>query len=343
MIQYILKIKVYYISGGNEMEWTEVKIYTTRAGIEPVSGVLLENGINGIQIEDSEELKEYLKESSMYWDYVDEELLNKENEETVIKIYVSSNPYGDEILLNIRENLNRLKSIEKEIDLDLGRLFIETKENLNDEEWLNKWKEFYKPFKIGQKILVKPVWEEISNPEDRIVFNINPGHVFGTGLHQTTQLCIENIEKYVTSESVVLDLGCGSGILSIISLLLGAKNAFAVDIDANAIKVAYENAEINGISKDKYYVTSGNVITDEALKEEIGKNKYDIVLANIIADVICLISPCVPEQLKDDGIFIASGIIKDRIDDVYKSLKENGLTVLDTITRDEWVCIVAKK
>ena len=325
------------------MEWTEVKIYTTREGIEPVSAVLLEAGINGIQVEDDDELREYLEESSMYWDYVDEELLNKEKEETKIKIYVSSNPYGNEILLNVKENINRLKSMEKEINIDLGRLAIETVENLDDEEWLNKWKEFYKPFKIGEKILVKPVWEEIKETDGRIVFNINPGHVFGTGLHQTTQLCIENIEKYITKESVVLDLGCGSGILSIISLLLGAKSAFAVDIDANAIKVAYENAEINGIGKDKYYVTSGNVVTDEELKKEIGEEKYDIVLANIIADVICLISPVVPSQLKENGVFIASGIIKDRIDDVYNALKENGLEVLDTIIKDEWVCIVSKK
>ena len=325
------------------MEWTEVKIYTTREGIEPVSAVLLETGINGIQVEDDDELREYLEESSMYWDYVDEELLNKEKEETKIKIYVSSNPYGNEILLNVKENINRLKSMEKEINIDLGRLAIETVENLDDEEWLNKWKEFYKPFKIGGKILVKPVWEEIKETDGRIVFNINPGHVFGTGLHQTTQLCIENIEKYITKESVVLDLGCGSGILSIISLLLGAKSAFAVDIDANAIKVAYENAEINGIGKDKYYVTSGNVVTDEELKKEIGEEKYDIVLANIIADVICLISPVVPSQLKENGVFIASGIIKDRIDDVYNALKENGLEILDTIIKDEWVCIVSKK
>ncbi|WP_317368585.1 50S ribosomal protein L11 methyltransferase [uncultured Tyzzerella sp.] len=324
------------------MEWIEAKIYTTREGIEPVSAVLLETGITGIQVEDYDELKEYLAESSMYWDYVDEELLNKEKEETKLKIYVSDNPYGNEILLNVKEAIKRLKTMENEIGLDLGRLDIETTANLNDEDWLNKWKEFYKPFTLGEKILIKPVWEEIENIENRVVFNINPGHVFGTGLHQTTQLCITNLEKYVNKESVVLDLGCGSGILSIISLLLGAKNAFAVDIDQNAVKVAYDNAELNGIGKDKYYVTSGNVVTDEDLKDEIGHKKYDIVLANIIADVICLISPVVPNQLKDDGVFIASGIIKDRLEDVYRALNENGLEPIDTITKDEWVCVVSK-
>ncbi len=324
------------------MEWIEAKIYTTREGIEPVSAVLLETGITGIQIEDDDELKEYLEESSMYWDYVDEGLLNKEKEETKLKIYVSDNPYGNEILLNVIENIKRLKNMEDEIGLNLGRLHIETICNLNEEEWLNKWKEFYKPFTLGEKILIKPVWEDVENNENKIIFNINPGHVFGTGLHQTTQLCITNLEKYVTSESVVLDLGCGSGILSIISLLLDAKSAFAVDIDENAVKVAYENAQLNGIDKDKYFVTAGNVVTDEDLKEKIGYKKYDIVLANIIADVICFISTVVSNQLKDDGVFIASGIIKDRLDDVYNALNENGLEPIETITKDEWVCVISK-
>lgn len=324
------------------MEWIEAKIYTTREGIEPVSAVLLETGIQGIQVEDDDELKEYLEESSMYWDYVDEELLNKEKEETKLKIYVSDNPYGHEILLNVKEAIKTLKNMEQEVALNLGRLHIETTFNLNDEEWLNKWKEFYKPFTLGEKILIKPVWEDVENTDEKVVFNINPGHVFGTGLHQTTQLCITNLEKYVTNESVVLDLGCGSGILSIISLLLGAKNAFAVDIDENAVKVAYENAELNKIDKDKYFVTSGNVVTDEDLKEQIGYKKYDIVLANIIADVICFISPVVPQQLKDEGVFIASGIIKDRLQDVYYALNQNGLQPIDTITKDEWVCVISK-
>ena len=324
------------------MEWIEAKIYTTREGIEPVSAVLLETGITGIQVEDDDELKEYLEESSMYWDYVEDELLNKQKEETKLKIYVSDNPYGNEILLNVKEAINNLKTMETKIGLNLGRLHIETTHNLDDEEWLNKWKEFYKPFNIGEKMLIKPVWEEVENKDNRIIFNINPGHVFGTGLHQTTRLCIESLEKYVTNESVVLDLGCGSGILSIISILLGSKNAFAVDIDENAIKVAYENASLNGVEKDRYYVTSGNVVTDGKLKEEIGYKKYDIVLANIIADVICAISPVVPKQLKDSGVFIASGIIKDRLEDVYNALNESGLEAIETIIKDEWVCVVSK-
>lgn len=323
------------------MEWTEVKIYTTTEGIEPVTAALLDAGITGIQVDDDNELKQYLAASSQYWDYVDEELLNKTPEETKITVYVSDNPYGMEILMHIKEAISNLKNMD--IGLDLGRLEIETASNLKDEEWLNKWKDFYKPFCIGSKIMIKPVWEDIEVPEGRVVFNINPGHVFGTGLHQTTQLCMLELEKYINEESAVADLGCGSGILSIISLLLGAKSAFAVDIDANAIKTAYENAELSGVDTDRYYVTSGNVISDTKLQEEIGYNKYDVVVANIIADVICAIAPVVPKQLKKGGVFIASGIIKERMDDVYKALEENGLKAVSTNIKDEWVCITSVK
>ncbi len=322
------------------MEWTEVKIYTTTEGIEPVSAMLLETGVTGIQVDDDRQLKEYLSESSIYWDYVDEELLNKPIGETKLTVYVSSNPYGSEILMSIKEGLNRLKSMD--LGLDLGRLALETTENLNDEEWLNKWKDFYKPFKVGEKLLIKPVWEDVENTEGRVVFTINPGNVFGTGLHQTTQLCMLQLEKYINENSVVADLGCGSGILSIVSLLLGAKSAFAVDIDENAIKTAYENAANNGIDKTNYYVTSGNIIDDKALQDEIGYGKYDVVVANIIADVIAAISPLVSKQLKADGVFIASGIIKDRVQDVYDALENSDFEVIDTSFKDEWVSITSK-
>ena len=257
------------------MEWTEVKIYTATEGIEPVTAALLDAGVTGIQVEDDNELKDFLNTSSQYWDYVDEELLNKPVGETKITVYVSDNPYGEEMLLHIKDAINRLRSMD--LGIDMGRLEIETKSNLNDEEWLNKWKDYYKPFTIGSKILIKPVWENVDNPEGRVIFNINPGHVFGTGLHQTTQLCMLELEKYINESSVVADLGCGSGILSVVALLLGAKSAFAVDIDPNAIKTAYENAELSGVDRNKYYVTSGNVIDDKKLQDEIGRcrGKYN--------------------------------------------------------------------
>ena len=213
---------------------------------------------------------------------------------------------------------------------------------MNDEEWLNKWKEFYKPFNVGDKLLVKPVWEEVPDENGRIIFNINPGHVFGTGLHQTTQLCMVQLEKYAASGAEVLDLGCGSGILSIVSLLLGAEHACAVDIDANAVKTAYENAELNGIGKDRYYVVSGNVIEDDRLSDELGYEKYDIVVANIIADVIIAMSSVVAKKIKKSGVFIASGIIRDRVEDVYEALRNNGFEIIDTSYKDEWISVTSR-
>ncbi len=321
------------------MEWIEVKIYTTTEGIEPLTAMLLETGVTGIQVEDDDELKQFVTTSSTYWDYVDEELLNKEKEDTRVIVYVSDNPYGMDILMSIKEGLARLKV--SDIGLNLGKLTYELT-NTNDEDWLNKWKEFYKPFNVGERLLVKPEWESVENLENRVVFNINPGHVFGTGMHQTTQLCMINLEKYVTDGCEVLDLGCGSGILSIISLLLGAKHANAVDIDANAIKTAYENAALNGIGKDKYYVTSGNIIDNKELQDEMGYEKYDIVVANIIADVIIAMAPIVKTAVKKSGTFISSGIIKDRVDDVKVALAENGFDIIDIAYKDEWVSITSK-
>ncbi len=321
------------------MEWIEVKIYTTTEGIEPLTAMLLETGVTGIQVEDDDELKQFVTTSSTYWDYVDEELLNKEKEDTRVIVYVSNNPYGMDILMSIKEGLQRLKT--SDIGLDLGKLTYELI-NTNDEDWLNKWKEFYKPFNVGNKLLVKPEWEEVENPENRIIFNINPGHVFGTGMHQTTQLCMINLEKYITESSEVLDLGCGSGILSIIALLLGAKHANAIDIDANAIKTAYENAALNGIGKDKYYVTSGNIIDSKEIQDEMGYEKYDVVVANIIADVIIAMAPIVKKAIKKDGTFISSGIIKDRVADVNEALLANGFEIIDTAYKDEWVSITSK-
>lgn len=319
------------------MEWIRTDIYTTTEGIEPVSAVLLDTGITGIQVFDDNEVDKFITEASQYWDYVDEELLNRKKEPVMVTVYVSANPYGREQLAAVQQAIDRLKGLD--IGVDLGSLELKLSENLNDEDWLNKWKEYYKPFNVGKKLLIKPVWE-VAEGNGRIVFNINPGHIFGTGLHQTTQLCIEALEKYVNGGQV-LDLGCGSGILSIISLLLGAKNAIAVDIDENAVKTAYENAELNGICKDRYTVLAGNILNNKKLQDTIGYNKYNVITANIIADVICAAAPIVKRQLMADGIFIASGIIKDRLEDVYAALKENGFEIINTAYKDEWVGVTA--
>ncbi|MDY3928333.1 MAG: 50S ribosomal protein L11 methyltransferase [Clostridia bacterium] len=319
------------------MDWLEVTIFTSAEGIEPVCGNLYQLGITGVEIEDEADFKNFLEENHQYWDYVDDELVKEKEKETCVKAYVSDNASGNEVLLSIREAMRALKEFDK--DNAFGRLEISVG-NMSEEDWANNWKKFFHPIKVGKKILIKPEWEELTEETDRTVFNIDPGMTFGTGSHYTTQLCIEELEKYVDETKNVLDLGCGSGILSLISIMLGAKSALAADIDPNCASVVKSNAEKNNIDKDKIEVLSGNIITDEKLQNYIAKNKYPLIYANIVADVIIGILPLVKKCIADDGIFITSGIIEDRVDDVKKALKENGFAVKEIKKRKDWVCMV---
>lgn len=320
------------------MDWIKVSIYTTSEGIEPVSGRLYQLGITGIEIDDEQDFKDFLENNKQYWDYVDEELVKEKEGETKVSAYVSDNLSGHEMILSIKSSLAELKELDT--DNEFGRLEIESK-TLNEEDWANNWKKYFHPMEIGKKILIKPEWEELSEKTDRIVFNINPGMTFGTGSHYTTQLCIENLERYIYDGSEMLDLGCGSGILSIISLLLGAKKAVALDIDPNAVDIAYQNADRNGIDKSKYHVYSGNILTDEELQNKIS-GKYDVVAANIVADVIIGLTPKAREYMKDGGVFITSGIIEDRVEDVKAVLIENDFEIVDVKQRKDWFSIVCK-
>lgn len=322
------------------MDWLEVTIYTTAQGIEAVCGNLYQLGITGVEIEDEQDFKEFLEENHQYWDYVDEELLREKEKETCIKAYVSNNSSGNEMLLAIRQAINTLK--EYDTQGIFGRLKIEIS-NLNEEDWANNWKKYFHPLEVGKKIMIKPEWEDLSEPTDRIVFSINPGMTFGTGSHYTTQLCIEEMENYVDNSTQVLDLGCGSGILSVISLMLGAKNVLAVDIDPNCIDIAHQNAKRNNVDGDNFEVLAGDILTDEKLSSYIKEKKYPVVMANIVADVIIGIIPLVYECICDDGVFITSGIIEDRVDDVKVALEENGFIIEKTNQRKDWVCIVAHK
>ncbi len=320
------------------MDWIKAVIYTTSEGIEPVSGRLYALGITGIEIEDEQDFKDFLENNKQYWDYVDDELVRQKEGETKVSAYVSDNPSGYEILAAIKSSMSELKSLDT--DNKFGRLDIDCS-TLNEEDWANNWKKYFHPLEIGEKILIKPEWEEIKEPADRIVFNVNPGMTFGTGSHYTTQLCIENLEKYIKPNSKMLDLGCGSGILSIISLMLGAQSATAVDIDPNAVDIAYENASRNSVDKSNYHVYAGNILTDETLQNKID-GKYDVVAANIVADVIIGLTPIVRNYMTDNGIFITSGIIEDRIEDVKSALLENGFEIIDVTQRKDWASIVCK-
>ena len=321
------------------MNWIEITITTTSLGIESVCGNLYQLGITGLQIEDEQDFKDFLENNHQFWDYVDDDLIKEKEKQTCIKAYVSDNASGNEMLLSIKQAIETLKKYDT--NGDFGELSISLG-NLSEEDWANNWKKYFHPMNVGNKILIKPEWEELTTPTDRLVFNINPGMTFGTGSHYTTQLCIEELENYVDESKTVLDLGCGSGILSIISLMLSAKSALAVDIDPNCVDIAYKNAERNGVSTDNYEVISGNILDDESIPSYILKNKYDIVLANIVADVIIASLPLVKDCINNDGIFITSGIIEDRIDDVKAALIENGFEIIKINQRKDWAAIVAK-
>ena len=321
------------------MDWIKVTVYTTTAGLEVVSGRLMQLGITGIVTEDETEFNAFLEETKDAWDYVDEDLVRSMSGESRVIVYVSDDISGRELLAAINASMAELGTMNE--DGIYGRLAVEI-EGTKTEDWANAWKQYFHTMEIGERILVKPYWEEIEKPQDRVVFSINPGMSFGTGSHETTQLCLTQLEKYITPDSLMLDLGCGSGILSVVSLLLGAKKAVAVDIDPNCIDTAYENADMNGISRDRYKVISGNVVTDPDVKAIISEHKYDVVAANIVADVIIGLAPAARLYMKEGGVFITSGIIDGRQDEVRSALESEGFTVINTERRKDWWSIVCK-
>lgn len=321
------------------MDWIRVTIYTSPDGIEAVTGRLYRLGIMGLEIEDEKDFKDFLENNKQYWDYVDEELLKEKHKETCVKAYVSDDVNGRELLLAIEGSMRELKASDE--NGEFGTLKVEA-DGINTEDWANNWKQYFHPMEVGEKLLIKPMWEDLDKPTDRLVFNINPGMSFGTGSHYTTQLCIEAIEKYIKPGDKMLDLGCGSGILSIISLMLGASEAVAVDIDPNAADTAYENADMNNIDRSHYKVLTGNVVTDPDVQEEISKNRYEVVAANIVADVIIGLAPKAREYMKEGGVFITSGIISDREEDVKNALSENGFEIVSVQRRKDWVSIVCR-
>lgn len=318
------------------MEWIIFKIFTSNEGIEAVCNMLYELGITGTEIEDEQEFKEFLEENKKYWDYVDDELLKEKSGETKVKIYIENNSEAKNTIARILAELEKLKLADTK--KQWGRLETET-EGINEEDWANNWKEFFKPTKIGKRVLIQPEWEKFEGETNRTIFTVNPGMTFGTGTHHTTKLCIEEIENAVDEEKTVLDIGCGSGILSIISLLLGAKEAYALDIDPACEHVAYENADLNNIDKSKYHVYSGDILSDKELFEKLNCRKYDVIVANIVADVIIALLPTVKKLIKGGGVFICSGIIEERIADVEKAFAENNMEIAALKRSGEWAAI----
>lgn len=324
----------------NECNWIEIFIETTKEGFEPVSGIIYQCGITGVMIEDADDFEEFLENPARDWDYIEDELVEqKHNAKNGITFFVRDNMNGKETFELVKEMLKNAKENEKEIDF--GSLDITVK-NIKEDDWANNWKKYFKPFAVGDKIVIRPSWEKYNDDGNKTVLKIDPGHVFGTGTHETTQLCIELIENYLKKDDMVLDIGCGSGILSIASLLLGAKYADAVDIDPNAIDIAYTNAGMNDIGRETYDVVSGNILEDEDLNEKYSGKKYDVVEANIVADVIIALTDKIPQYIKDGGVFISSGIIVERLDDVLEALKGHGFEVLEVKKKKGWSAIASR-
>lgn len=320
------------------MEWIQISILTATDGIEIVCDRLSNIGISGFEIEDEKDFNDFLENNTKYWDFVDEELLKSKQGITKVKVYVEA-ANATEALAQIKGEMSALKA---EDDMDIyGTLQVETV-SMQEEDWANNWKKYFKPICVGEKMLICPEWENAGEFGDRKVFRVNPGMTFGTGTHHSTQMCIEHLEKVINGGENMLDLGCGSGILSIISLILGAEHATAVDIDENCVHVAYENLDMNGIDRDKYTVYSGDILSDSELFDKMNVCKYDVVAANIVADVIIALLPTAEKLIRDGGTFICSGIIDERLDDVTAAIKKSRFRIVSTVHSGGWASMMCE-
>ena len=318
------------------MEWTKVFVETTSLGTEIVAGVLISNGILGMEVIDPGERVRHLIETKRVWDYADEALMTIASDDTHVVFYVTKDAAGDALIDNVRNELEPFKS---EPDYGSMKLFLES---ADDAAWLNEWKKFFKPIHVGRVVIV-PEWEEYESSDGEVIFTIDPGSAFGTGQHETTKLCIMALQDLVRPGDAVLDIGCGSGVLSIISLLLGADSVFACDIDpSGAIAATKRNTALNPVDASRIQIHAGDAVSDSELLAKISEKKYDIIVINIVADVIMSLLPIVRDLLKLNSVFILSGIIDERLQDVVDTCKENDISVREEKLLDGWACVVAK-
>ena len=310
----------------DEIKWLEVAVDTTPDKLDQVCAKLAAAGMDSLVIEDEQDFLNFLEQNKQYWDYVDQELLDRMKGVTRVKFYVTDDAGGREQLARYTRGLD----------------WEYTATPLADNDWAYSWQKYYRPLEIGRRLYVVPEWmREEPVPAGRTPFYLNPGLTFGTGSHASTQLCLEGVEEHALPGRDVLDLGCGSGILSIAALCLGAGSAVAVDIDPKAVDVAYENAALNGVDRTRYHVQAGNVLEDQDLSRTLARQRYDLVLANIVADVIIPLAVQVPALLAPEGVFLCSGIIDARGDEVAAALERQGLHVTRRREKNGWIALEA--
>lgn len=316
------------------MKWNKYRLATTTEAVDLISYTLAEMGIEGIEIEDKVPLSEEDKQK-MFIDLLPE--LDEDDGKAFVSFYIEPEKDHDTTLEEVLAAVKELADF-----VDIGEATIE-KTQTEDIDWMNNWKKYWKPFNVDEHIIIKPTWETLEDvPEDTLVVEIDPGTAFGTGTHHTTRLCITQVNKYMQNDMNVLDVGCGSGILSIIALLRGAKKATATDLDILAVDAAIENAQVNGIKPEDYTVLQGNVITDEAFRHQVGEHAFDMVVANIFAEIIIPLSDVVKEMMKPGALFITSGIIDEREEDVRAALIKNGFEIMEVTHSGGWVSFTAR-
>ena len=316
------------------MKWNQFRLKTTTEAQDIVSSMLADLGIEGVQIEDKIPLTQSDKEQ-MFVDILPD--MPEDDGCAYLTFYLDEEVDKHEMLLKVRQELEEMRSY-----LNVGDCTIEESQT-EDVDWVNNWKQYFHQFYIDD-ILVIPSWENVeAKDSDKMVIHIDPGTAFGTGMHETTQLCIRQLKKYVTEDTEILDVGCGSGILGMLALKFGAKHSVGTDLDPCAIDATYENMDNNGISRDQYEVMIGNIIDDKEVQDKVGYEKYDIVAANILADVLVPLTPVIIHQLKKGGIYITSGIIEDKEEVVVEAVKKAGLEVLEVNHQGEWVSVTARK